>query len=47
MLLSVYEQDSALQPVFYLPGLIYKALTCARNGAYAAGLLPQHRLFCL
>jgi tetraacyldisaccharide 4'-kinase len=35
---------SALAPVLYLPGLVYEAMVRARNGLYAASLLPQERL---
>jgi len=35
---------AALAPVIYLPGLAYEAIVRARNGLYAASLLPQKRL---
>lgn len=34
----------ALAPILFAPGLLYEALVRARNGLYAAGMLPQRRL---
>lgn len=34
----------ALEPILFIPGLLYEALVRARNGLYAKGLFTQHRL---
>lgn len=34
----------ALEPILFIPGLLYEALVRARNGLYAKGLFKQHRL---
>ncbi len=38
------KTTSALASLLYLPGLVYEAAVRARNGLYAASLLPQDRL---
>ena len=40
----MYKVTPALGAALYIPGLTYEALVRARNGLYAAALLPRRRL---
>lgn len=42
--LSMQKVPPVLAPILFVPGLFYEALVRARNGLYAAGMLPKRRL---